>query len=94
MKKISTSIIPTKQTFYNINNNKLVEWDQVKEKDIDLPAIATFSALGFMLNDDTFYKNIKSLKPARNYLLDKEDNIIDNLSEKIYEKIILYLYTI
>ena len=36
------------------------------------------------------YKNQSNLFNLKKY----EDNILDNLSEKIYEKIILYLYTI
>tara|TARA_Y100000590_G_scaffold288188_1_gene324506 strand:+ start:97 stop:552 length:456 start_codon:yes stop_codon:yes gene_type:complete len=36
------------------------------------------------------YKNQTNLFSLKKY----EDNILDNLSEKIYEKIILYLYTI
>jgi len=36
------------------------------------------------------YKNQTNLFNLKKY----EDNILDNLSEKIYEKIILYLYTI
>ena len=36
------------------------------------------------------YKNQSNLFSLKKY----EDNILDNLSEKIYEKIILYLYTI
>ena len=36
------------------------------------------------------YKNQNNLFNLKKY----EDNIIDNLSEKIYQKIILYLYTI
>ena len=40
---------------------------------------------------ETFdYKNQTNLFNLKKY----EDNIIDNLSEKIYQKIILYLYTI
>ena len=40
---------------------------------------------------ETFdYKNQTNLFNLKKY----EDSIIDNLSEKIYEKIILYLYTI
>ncbi len=70
MQKIKTNIIPTQPTFIGEKTN------------LDYKAICVFSALGFFLENDTFYENQKTLLPAHNYVLDK--NKI--LSKKAYFK--------
>lgn len=71
MKVIRKPIIPLKQTFYNRENKRIVLWRECKEMDLDYSAIAIFIAIGFMLDDDTFYDKIKVLKPASNNTINK-----------------------
>lgn len=77
MSKIRTHIIPKEQHFYHQSTGRLFEWDFDSKLDLDLQAICTFIALGFMLDDDTFYKEVKTGKPATEYEIDK-NNIIVN----------------
>jgi hypothetical protein len=55
MKTIKTPIIPIEQTFINVK-------DQPHE--LDYKAICVFSALGFFLETDTYWKDKKVLPPA------------------------------
>lgn len=55
MKTIKTPIIPIEQTFINVK-------DQPNE--LDYKAICVFSALGFFLDTDTYWKDKKVLPPA------------------------------
>ena len=64
-----TPIIPIEQTFYDKHSKKKVKWKKNPNLTLDLPAIASFCSLGFMLNDSTFYKEIKTCKPATQYNL-------------------------
>ncbi|HNU60540.1 MAG TPA: asparagine synthetase B family protein, partial [Aquaticitalea sp.] len=43
---------------------------------MDLKAICVFSALGFFLDDDTYYVGQKVLKPATKYVIDEQGNIL------------------
>lgn len=52
MSIITTDIIPSKVTFTG------------EQKTLDLKAICVFSALGFFLDNDTYYKEQKALRPA------------------------------
>lgn len=61
-----TEIIPYKQQFYKNGN----------ESGLDLKAICIFSALGFFLGRDTYYKNLEALQPASDYNIDETGNII------------------
>ena len=72
--KIKKSIIPKKQVFYNFESKAIFDWDISSKYSLDFSAIASFVALGFMLDDDTFYDKIKVLKPGYSYEL--ENNII------------------
>ena len=62
MKTIKTPIIPIVQTFINVK-------DQPHE--LDYKAISVFSALGFFLDTDTYWKDKKVLPPAS---INKIDN--------------------
>ena len=75
MNSFYNSIIPLDSTFYNINTKKIVQWNKVQLSNIDFKAIATFCALGFMLDDDTYSKNIKVCKPSREYSINDRDQI-------------------
>jgi hypothetical protein len=75
-------IIPIKQKFYNCLTDKIVNWEFDSKNNLDLKAIASFCYLGFMLDDDTFYDQIKVLRPSTKIIL--EDNNIKS-KEKIWE---------
>ena len=75
MKYQQTSIIPINQQFYNEKTNELVNWEVNSRNSLDLQAISSFCALGFMLDDDTFYKNINVLQPSTKYTIDTSKRI-------------------
>jgi len=69
-------IIPVKQTFYNSNSHKLVEWNASEpDMNLDYEAIARFCALGFFLGDSTYFKEIKVLPYGSNVQLDDNNKI-------------------
>ena len=43
MIKLSIPIIPVEQIFYNTENKKMVQWENVHNLELDYPAIAVFS---------------------------------------------------
>ena len=61
MNDFSTPIIPIQQTFIDLEKKKIISWKQNINKELDYKAIASFCSLGFMLDDDTFSKNIEIL---------------------------------
>jgi hypothetical protein len=63
MKRIKTPIIPIKQTFVKVKE---------QPHELDYKAICVFSALGFFLDTDTYWKNQKVLPPASISLIDNE----------------------
>ncbi|MFY0483509.1 asparagine synthetase B family protein [Flavobacterium sp. PLA-1-15] len=63
MREIKTNIIPSKVNFVGV------------QKTLDLKAICVFSALGFFLDDDSYFTEQKALKPATNYTFDDQNNI-------------------
>jgi len=63
MKKIKSPIIPTSSIFVG------------SQQTLDYKAICVFAAIGFFLDDDTFYKEQKVLKPAHEYQLE-DHNIV------------------
>ena len=77
MKNILNPIIPIKQEFYNRRTNKIVNWKTNAKNSLDLKAIASFCSLGFMLDDDTFYNEIKVCKPATDYQLNEKLEITE-----------------
>ena len=61
-KQIYNPIIPVNQVFYNQESAEVVIWNNnLKDLEIDCKALTVFCALGFMLDDQTFYKNIKTV---------------------------------
>lgn len=60
MQELSTPIIPSKVAFIGT------------QKTLDYKAICVFSALGFFLDDDTYFLEQKALKPATKYQLDND----------------------
>ena len=77
MKSISNPIIPVEQIFYKSHTREIIEWGDTQDLEINYSALATFSALGFMLDDDTFFKEIKTSKPATQYKIDEKNIIVD-----------------
>lgn len=69
--EITTGIIPSKQQFIG------------DQKTLDYKALCVFVACGFFLDNDTFFKEQKVLKPATSYKLDNKKEI---LTEKKYFK--------
>lgn len=69
---ITTDIIPIEQQFVGV------------PQALDYEAICAFVATGFFLDEDTYYKGLKVLKPGRQYTLDEKATTI--LSEKRYFK--------
>jgi hypothetical protein len=79
----SVPIIPQKQEFYLRDSNKILAWETNKQYSLDYHAIATFCSLGFMLEDDTYYNDVKVLKPATKYIVDENNIIVDE--KKIWQ---------
>jgi Asparagine synthase len=79
---IKQNIIPVKPIFYNILTNKIVENSEIHNEELDYESICEFVACGFFLEDATYYKNIKVLKPATEYTI--QDGEI--ISEKVFFK--------
>jgi len=65
MKKIRNPIIPITQRYYT----------KTDVRKIDYKAICYFAAIGFFLDDDTFWTNKKVMKPFTEYQLDDLGNI-------------------
>ena len=65
--QINIPIIPVDQIFYSTSTRELIQWKDTRDLEIDYQAIAIFCALGFMLDDDTYYKDIKTCKPSTKY---------------------------
>jgi len=74
--KLALPIIPIKQIFYNSVSKKVISWPNYHAGDLDYKSIATFCALGFMLDDDTFYDHIKVCKPSTDYQVNENNQII------------------
>lgn len=64
MYTIKTDIIPKNNIFIG------------EQKTLDKHAICVFAATGFFLDQDTYYKELKTLKPGNNYKIDPETNNI------------------
>ena len=75
-KQIYNPIIPVDQIFYNTRNREVIQWKIFKELDLDYRAMAIFSVFGFMLDDDTFYNDIKVCKPSTDYQINENNQII------------------
>lgn len=74
MKKVKTPIIPVNQTFVKIKN---------QSHELDYKAICIFSALGFFLDTDTYWKDEKVLAPATINTIDNEGYLL--ASEKWFQ---------
>jgi hypothetical protein len=74
LRKIRTEIIPVEHRTYYLKG---------ENRELDLQAICLFAATGFFLDQDTYWKNEKTLKPATDYTLDKDGHLVE---EKPYFK--------
>lgn len=66
MNTVKTPIIPQHQTFAQID----------AAHELDLKAICVFCALGFFLDDDTYWKDLKVLKPASTNTFDDSGRLL------------------
>ena len=66
MKTIKTAIIPVQPTFAKVR----------KAHELDLEAICVFTATGFFLDQDTYWKDEKVLRPGHITTLDEEGYIL------------------
>ncbi len=66
MKTITNPIIPLKQTFAKSKTHHAPNYE----------AICVFTAIGFFLDQDTFWKNEMVLKPATTYQLDASNFVV------------------
>ncbi|MDQ3392694.1 MAG: asparagine synthetase B family protein [Bacteroidota bacterium] len=78
---LRTEILPLKQTFVNVPQNKITDWVWGKEFSLDYKAICYFVSTGFFPNDTTYFNEIKVLPPATQI---DEDDILN--SSKPYWK--------
>ena len=76
MTKITLPIIPINQIFYNSASKEVISWPIYHNGALDYKSIATFCALGFMLDDDTYYDDIKICKPSTEYQINENNQII------------------
>lgn len=65
-KSITTSIIPSGVQYLTLPG----------EAKLDFEAICCFAAIGFFLDNETFFVNKKALKPATTYEFDNDANVI------------------
>ncbi|MCX6188991.1 MAG: asparagine synthase-related protein [Bacteroidetes bacterium] len=76
-------IIPIRQKFYKSHENVLLSnWEKEASAALDLKAICAFCALGFFLDDDTYYKNIKVVKPSTTLVLEGDKIVSSNTNFK------------
>ncbi len=68
-------IIPTKQNYYKIMDRTLIPWENKSTYNLDLESILSFISIGFMLDDDTYFTEIKTLKPATEYKINDKNQI-------------------
>lgn len=68
MKTITTPIIPVKQTFANLKTPHTLNYE----------AICVFTAIGFFLDQDTYWKDKIALKPGTTYTLDGNGEVINS----------------
>ncbi len=65
---LKTSIIPIQPTFVSVK----------APKELDKKALCIFTATGFFLDQDTFWKNKKVLKPAHEHIIDKNGFLVES----------------
>ena len=68
-------IIPIKQNYYKIMDRTLIPWENKSTYNLDLESILSFISIGFMLDDDTYFTEIKTLKPATEYKINDKNQI-------------------
>lgn len=66
MKRFTTSIIPVEQTFARVNDNHKPNYE----------AICIFAAIGFFLDQDTYWKDEIALNPGTNYVIDHNSFVV------------------
>jgi asparagine synthetase B (glutamine-hydrolysing) len=66
--KIITPVIPSRQTFFK----------RGEDSSLDLKAICLFTASGFFLGEDTYFRNLKVMQPATEYEIDDDMNVVSS----------------
>lgn len=69
---ISQNIIPIKSVYYDVTTQNIIANPHNHNYELDYKAICEFIACGFFIDDATFYRNIKTLKPATQYTITNE----------------------
>jgi len=70
-------IIPIDQNYYKTKDRKLTSWENKSTYNLDLESILSFISIGFMLDDDTYFREIKTCKPATEYKINSNNQIIE-----------------
>lgn len=68
LKTIKTDIIPSKQFFVKVGESNA----------LDKKAICVFFATGFFLDNDTYWKDVKTLRPGTINTIDQDNNLISS----------------
>ena len=68
MKTIKTDIIPSRQSFAKID----------APSELNYEAICVFAAIGFFLDQDSYYKNVVCLRPASIHTINEDGNLINS----------------
>ncbi|REE81987.1 asparagine synthase [Lutibacter oceani] len=68
MNTIKTPIIPIKKTFAKVEGSH----------ELNLEAICVFSAIGFFLDTDTYWRDEITLAPGTKYVLDKDSYLLES----------------
>lgn len=68
MNNVKTNIIPIKSQLVSVN----------AKHELDLKAICVFAAIGFFLDDDSYYKDQKVLKPATINSIDNSGKLLNS----------------
>ena len=71
MEEIVTPLVPLIPRYYDLPG----------PRKLDYPAICCFAAIGFFLDEDTFFTNRKAFRPATKYQFDEKGN---KISQKKY----------
>jgi asparagine synthetase B (glutamine-hydrolysing) len=70
-------IFPVNHIFYNQSTNRITPWEINSDYELDYKSIAVFTALGFMFDNSTYFKQIKVLPPGVEYEI-QEGKLIKN----------------
>ena len=67
MDHVKTRIIPDHLDFINSEDQKLCDWSYDATRELDFQSICMYIGIGFFWDDSTYYRSIRTLKPATTY---------------------------